>query len=213
MSRTDVQDSGYDLPPTVSMDHLGERIAACTLCPLAFSRKRTVPGEGLIPSTYLFIGEAPGKTEDETGRPFVGRAGRILSDLLASCSLSRDEVFITSVVKCRPPGNRAPRREEISSCMPYLEEQISLLSPRFIVPMGRPATMALFRMYMLPFPSFRDVRGSEYVVHGKESRQERIIVPVLHPAVATHNPPARRDLESDFQKLAQIMHSSRQRRK
>jgi DNA polymerase len=209
MDGTGDRDEGADMSSTVSMDQLGQRIAACTLCPLALSRIRTVPGEGPVPSAYLFVGEAPGRTEDETGRPFVGRAGKILSDLLASCSLSRDEVFITSVVKCRPPGNRAPRREEINSCLPYLEEQVSLLSPRFIVPMGRHATMALFGMYMLPFPSFGDVRGREHVVREGESRQERIIVPVLHPAVATHNPPARRDLESDFQKLARIIHSSR----
>ena len=194
---------------SVQMEQLAGRISACVLCPLASSRTHTVPGEGPVPCSCAFIGEAPGKREDETGRPFMGRAGKILSDLLASCSLAREEVFITSVVKCRPPGNRSPRPAEISSCMPYLEEQISLLSPRLIVPMGRIAAGALFRMYHLPFPSLREVRGRVFFVPAGERGHEVIILPVLHPAVVTHNPPARHELESDFQKLAEIIGSLR----
>jgi DNA polymerase len=190
------------------MDRLAARIAACTLCPLSLSRTRTVPGEGPVPSPLLFIGEAPGKTEDETGRPFVGRAGKILTGLLACCGIRRDDVFITSIVKCRPPGNRAPKRDEIAACMPYLEAQIALLSPRVLVPMGRFATVAVFGMYGIPFSSFREVRGRRYVVREHRSGREMTIIPVYHPAVITHNPPARQDLESDFRKLAECIRST-----
>jgi len=193
---------------TDTMDQVAAAIAGCTLCPLSLSRTRTVPGEGPVPSALLFIGEAPGKKEDETGRPFVGRAGQILTDLLSRCGLSREEVFITSIVKCRPPGNRAPRRDEIAACMPYLEAQIALLSPRVLVPMGRFATVTVFGMYGLPFPSFGEVRGRGHGVRDQRSGREMTIVPVYHPAVITHNPPARRDLEEDFRKLAGVIRTS-----
>jgi len=201
-------DDGPGVSPAASMDRLAARIAACTLCPLSLSRTRTVPGEGPVPSPLVFIGEAPGKTEDETGRPFVGRAGTILTGLLADCGLLRGEVFITSIVKCRPPGNRAPKRDEIAACMPYLEDQIALLSPRVLVPMGRSATMTLFDMYGIPFPSFREVRGHAHAVRDDRSGRGMTIIPVYHPAVITHNPPARQDLESDFRKLAAFIRSS-----
>jgi DNA polymerase len=200
-------------PDTTTMEQLAERIAACTLCPLSLSRTRTVPGEGPVPSDLVFIGEAPGKTEDETGRPFVGRAGKILTGLLARCGLLREDVFITSIVKCRPPGNRAPKRGEIAACMPYLEEQIALLSPRILVPMGRFATVTVFGMYGLPFSSFKEVRGQKHVVRDHRSGREMVIVPVYHPAVITHNPPARQDLESDFLHLAELIGSSPRSRK
>lgn len=201
-------DGGPGISPAASMDRLAARIAACTLCPLSLSRTRTVPGEGPVPSPLVFIGEAPGKTEDKTGRPFVGRAGTILTGLLADCGLLREEVFITSIVKCRPPGNRAPKRDEIEACMPFLKNQIALLSPRVLVPMGRFATMTVFEMYGLPFPSFKEVRGREHVVREHRSGHGMSIIPVYHPAVITHNPPARQDLESDFRKLAEVIRSS-----
>jgi DNA polymerase len=153
----------------------------------------------------MLIGEGPGRKEDESGRPFVGRAGAILSGLLRDIGLSREEVFITSVVKCRPPGNRAPKREEIASCIPYLDQQIALLSPLILVPMGRIAVSAIFGRYGIPFPSFKEVRGRRYPVRDREGGPEMVILPVYHPAVITHNPPARSALEEDFRRLAECL--------
>jgi DNA polymerase len=104
-------------------------IVGCTKCELHKSRKNAVPGEGPADAKIMFVGEGPGQNEDELGRPFVGAAGRLLTELLESIGLSRSEVFITNIVKCRPPGNRAPRKPEIEACNPYLMSQIRLIKP------------------------------------------------------------------------------------
>jgi len=191
------------------MESLAEQISSCKRCDLSSSRIRTVPGEGPAPCRVILVGEGPGRKEDESGRPFVGRAGAILSSLLSDIGMSREEVFITSVVKCRPPGNRAPKRDEIASCMPYLDRQIALLSPKVMVPMGRVATMAIFGRYGLPFHSFKDVRGKAFRVRLEKSGQEIQVIPVYHPAVITHNPPALKDLKEDFQKLEECLKKCR----
>lgn len=108
---------------------LNRDIVTCTRCRLSRDRINAVPGEGPVPSGLLFIGEAPGRNEDLTGRPFVGRAGAVLEELLSSIGLERCSVFITSIIKCRPPGNRIPRKDEIAACAGYLGRQIDLLSP------------------------------------------------------------------------------------
>ena len=187
------------------MEALAGQIGSCRKCALALSRTRTVPGEGPAPCRVMLIGEGPGKKEDESGRPFVGRAGAILSDLLAQIGLSREEVFITSVVKCRPPANRTPGKGEIAACMPFLDRQIAVLSPAVLVPMGRVATSAIFSRYGVSFPSFREVRGRSVLVSEMETGREMRIVPVYHPAVITHNPPARAALEEDFMRLGEIL--------
>ncbi len=189
------------------MTTLAGQIDSCRKCGLAVSRTQTVPGEGPAPCRVMLIGEGPGKKEDECGRPFVGRAGAILSDLLARIDLSREEVFITSVVKCRPPGNRAPGKEEIAACMPFLDRQIAILSPVILVPMGRVASTAIFSRYGVAFPSFKEVRGKRFPVSEKETGREMSIIPVYHPAVITHNPPARAALEEDFMRLGEILHT------
>ncbi|MGB9803872.1 uracil-DNA glycosylase [Desulfofundulus sp.] len=108
----------------------------CRLCPLADTRKRIVWGEGNPRTTLMLVGEAPGAKEDESGRPFVGPAGKLLDKVLAGAGIKREDVYITSVVKCRPPGNRMPHKREIAACAPYLEEQIRLIRPRVIVVPG-----------------------------------------------------------------------------
>ncbi|HQK55805.1 MAG TPA: uracil-DNA glycosylase [Methanolinea sp.] len=188
-----------------AMEALAGQIGSCRKCALALSRTKTVPGEGPAPCRVMLVGEGPGKKEDESGRPFVGRAGAILSDLLAQIDLSRDEVFITSVVKCRPPGNRTPGKEEIAACMPFLERQIAILSPVIVVPMGRVATSAIFSRYGIAFPSFREVRGKRFLMSENETGREMSVIPVYHPAVITHNPPARAALEEDFTRLGEIL--------
>ncbi|OPX69071.1 MAG: Uracil DNA glycosylase superfamily protein [Methanoregulaceae archaeon PtaB.Bin056] len=193
--------------PLNAMTMLAGQIGSCRKCALSLSRIKTVPGEGPAPCRVMLIGEGPGKKEDESGRPFVGRAGAILSDLLARIDLSREEVFITSVVKCRPPKNRAPVKEEIAACMPFLDRQIAILSPEILVPMGRVAASAIFSRYGVAFPSFSEVRGKRFSVNEKDTGREMSIIPVYHPAVITHNPPARAALEEDFIRLGEILHT------
>jgi len=120
-----------------------EELRACRKCPLAETRKNTVPGEGGNRQRVLFIGEGPGREEDLSGRPFVGRSGKLLDKILASISLGREDIYITNIVKCRPPGNRDPEPAEVIACWPYLETQIRLLRPRLIVTLGLPAARTL----------------------------------------------------------------------
>ena len=184
---------------------LNDEILSCTRCRLSLMRIQSVPGEGPTPARILLVGEAPGKMEDLSGRPFAGRAGAILNRLLASIGLSRNEVFITSILKCRPPDNRDPKQDEIAACKPYLDRQIALLRPSIIVPMGRFSAAVIMGQF-----GISGGRISE--IHGRSFRAEAphgpvIIFPVYHPAVVTHNPPLRVELEADFRKLKDILES------
>lgn len=153
---------------------LAARISACTACPLAEGRTTVVVGSGPVPASLLLLGEAPGAQEDATGRPFVGRAGRLLDRLLAEAGVVRDDVAVTNVVKCRPPGNRAPSRVEIATCRGWLAAQLAAVDPRVIVAMGATATAwALGRGHRLA-----DVRGRGHPVEG------RTVVPTYHPSAA-----------------------------
>lgn len=192
------------------MESLANEIRVCSTCTLSVSRTKTVPGEGPVPCRIMLIGEGPGQKEDESGRPFVGRAGTILTGLLSDTGLSRDDVFITSVVKCRPPNNRTPGKEEIASCIPYLRRQVHIISPLIIVPMGRTATAAVFDMLDLTFPSFKEVRGKVFPVPGGKNGTGILVIPVYHPAVITHNPPARSTLEEDFRRLGELLEHIRE---
>ena len=118
-------------------------VRGCPLCKLSRSRKNAVPGEGQLSAKIMFIGEAPGRSEDEKGRPFVGAAGRILDELLKKAGIERSEVFITNIVKCRPPNNRVPKEDELTACRPYLDRQIALIKPKVICILGRTAYSSL----------------------------------------------------------------------
>ena len=122
---------------------LNEKICGCQLCDLSVCRTRAVPGVGPYPAKIMLIGEAPGKEEDRTGMPFMGRAGKLLDSALAKAGLHRSEIFITSSIKCRPPKNRKPKKGEIEACKPYLNSQIEILHPRIICLMGNTATLAV----------------------------------------------------------------------
>lgn len=177
---------------------LYEEVADCPRCELA--RSRTVPGAGPAPADVMCIGEGPGQREDELGLPFVGAAGRFLDELLAVAGLARDAVYITNVVKCRPPGNRDPAPEEIAACAPYLERQIALVDPRVIVTLGRFA-MAHW------FPGEAISR-----IHGQPRRADaRLIVPMYHPAAALRNGALRPVLEADFAQLPRLLEQERAR--
>jgi DNA polymerase len=174
----------------MTLEQLDEAIHACTLCPLHQGRTQSVPGEGPPGADIMFIGEGPGFHEDRQGRPFVGAAGKFLEELLASIGMTREQVHIANVVKCRPPGNRDPSPTELSACEPYLERQIQLIKPKVIVTLGR------FSMYRY-FPG-----ASISKIHGQPKRVGNfLVVPMFHPAAALHQPKWRPLVEADFKKL------------
>jgi DNA polymerase len=175
---------------------LVERILTCTKCPLHRSRKKAVPGEGPLSTRIMLVGEAPGRSEDEQGRPFVGAAGSLLNQLLKEAGLDRSQVYITNVVKCRPPGNRDPSDDEISACLPYLIEQIKLIKPRVIVALGRHAGRTLFTLSGLKWDSISKHRGKVYEVGLLGSRVKLVVT--YHPAAALYKPPLRDVLSEDF---------------
>lgn len=178
---------------------LDEEVRVCRLCPLALTRRRAVPGEGPTDAEIMFIGEGPGYHEDVQGRPFVGPAGRFLEELLASIEMRRDQVFITNVVKCRPPENRDPAPDEITTCVcTYLERQIALINPRLIVTLGR-YSMAHF------FPGKAISR-----IHGQARREGgRLIFPMFHPAATLHREELRRTVEQDMLKIPALLDEAR----
>jgi DNA polymerase len=174
----------------MTLEQLEEAIHSCIKCPLYKGRIKAVPGEGPMNADIMFIGEGPGFHEDRQGRPFVGAAGQFLEELLAGIGLTRQQVYIANVIKCRPPGNRDPLPNELSACEPYLDRQIQLIQPRVIVTLGR-FSMARF------FPG-----ASISKVHGQPKRVgNRLVVPMLHPAAALHQPKWRPLVEADFKKL------------
>jgi uracil-DNA glycosylase len=180
---------------------IAQDIAACMLCPLHQGRTQTVPGAGNPDAEIMFIGEAPGKYEDEQGVPFVGRSGQYLNYLLDKISLKRQDVFITNVVKCRPPDNRDPQQIEIDTCKPYLERQITAIDPKVIVTVGR-FSMARY------FP-----KAKISVIHGQPLYEdERAYYPIYHPAAALRNPRLKRDMEVDFDRLLEVIQEVKRRR-
>ena len=182
------------MKPAEILKEVASQVAVCEKCALHYSRKRAVPGEGPADSKIMFIGEGPGFYENEQGRPFVGAAGQFLEELLKKIGLRREQVYITNVVKCRPPGNRDPLPDELASCSDYLERQIEALNPRVIVTLGR-YSMARF----LPMSKISDIHGQASMVHG------RMIVAMYHPAAALHQPSLRPALEKDFMRLPEYI--------
>jgi uracil-DNA glycosylase family 4 len=176
------------------LEALAHEVAVCTACLLHRGRTRAVPGEGPADAQIVFIGEAPGFHEDQQGRPFVGAAGRFLEELLADIGLTREQVFIANVIKCRPPGNRDPLPEEIDACRPFLDRQIELLSPKLVVTLGR------FSMARA-FPNARISR-----IHGGPRKINGILYyPMYHPAAALHQPRLRRVIEEDMRRIPELV--------
>jgi len=175
------------------LDLYRQSIEQCTKCALSQTRKHFVFGDGSPDADILFVGEAPGAVEDETGIPFVGRAGKLLDKALHHIGLDRDSIFITNVLKCRPPGNRDPLPDEIALCEPYLHRQIELLHPRVIVALGRIAARTLLR---LPSDtSLTSMRKQSFKYHG---------VPLCvfyHPAAILRNANREEEFFLDFEKL------------
>ena len=170
-------------------------VSGCTKCALHYSRKLSVPGEGPANAEILFIGEGPGFHENEQGRPFVGAAGKFLEELLGKVGLQRNQVFITNVVKCRPPGNRDPLPEEVDTCTrAYLDRQIQAINPKVIVTLGR-FSMGLF----IPNAKISSIHGQAMQIKG------RLVVPMYHPAAALHQGSLKPVVESDFARLPELI--------
>jgi len=180
-----------------SVSKVSGEVTVCRKCRLAETRKNAVPGEGSESMKVMFVGEAPGEQEDVQGRPFVGAAGKLLTELLASIGLRRTDVYITNVVKCRPPNNRPPRKDERNACRPYLDRQILLISPRIICPMGNSAIHSLIETEK----TVTDLHGVPFEV-GKVT-----YFPMYHPAAALYTFQLRKTLEEDFKKLEALLDS------
>jgi uracil-DNA glycosylase len=183
----------------IELEQLYRRVANCTDCGLCNTRTQAVPGEGPSDAEIMFVGEGPGFHEDQQARPFVGPAGRLLEDLLSTAGLRRSDVYITNVVKCRPPNNRDPMPTEIDACRLHLEQQIGFIKPKLIVTLGR-YSLAWF------FP-----RDSISKVHGHLRRQNgTYFLHMYHPAAALHAGNLRKTIEDDFRKIPQALEKIRQ---
>ncbi len=173
---------------------IADEVKSCTRCELFRAATHGVPGEGNPEARVMFIGEGPGWHEDQQGRPFVGNSGKFLSELIEKAGLTRDEVFITNIVKHRPPSNRDPLPDEITACAVYLEHQIDAIDPDVIVTLGRHSMNRYF-------PGERISR-----IHGQPKRiGTRLVVPMYHPAAALHNGSLKSTIEEDFGKLPKFL--------
>ncbi len=185
-----------NLKPT-TITALEHTVSQCEKCGLSKSRNHTVPGEGNYDAQIMMIGEAPGSNEDKTGRPFAGRAGNLLNELLDSVNIKRSQIYITNTLKCRPPSNRDPQQTEIDSCEPYLALQISLINPSIIITLGRFSFSKFF-----PNITLSKARGIFSEWNGIK------ILPMYHPAAALYNPSLKPKLLQDFQQIPSLINIS-----
>ena len=177
-----------------ALENIHAQVRACTRCPLHVGRTHAVPGDGPVNATLMFIGEAPGFHEDQQGIPFVGAAGRFLNELLEKAGIDRGVVYITNVIKCRPPGNRDPLIEEVEVCTPFLDRQIEIINPQVIITLGRHSMNRAFPEEKIS------------VVHGQPRKvNQRVYFPMYHPAAALHQPSLRSTVEADFDRLRALL--------
>lgn len=178
---------------------LEQKIIACKKCELYKTRKNPVVGEGNKKAKIMFIGEAPGFNEDRLGRPFVGKAGKVFDELLKSIDLKREEVYITNILKCRPPNNRNPTKKEIIACAPYLDEQIKIIKPKKICCLGNFSTKYILEKFGLKdkIQGISKIRRRIFKVNSIIGNIE--IIPLYHPAVATYDKNKFETLKKDFE--------------
>jgi DNA polymerase len=181
-----------------TLAQIASEVSVCTRCILHKSRNKAVPGEGPTHAEIMLIGEGPGFNENEQGRPFVGAAGKFLEELLAQADLKRSDVWITNVVKCRPPGNRDPQQDELDACDIYLQRQIKTIDPKIIITLGR-------------FSMGKFMTGAKITqVHGQMRKVgERFVIPMFHPAAALHQAALKPSILADFGKLPQLLEVAR----
>ena len=179
----------------MELETIAQEVRACEKCGLCKARTHAVPGEGPSDAAIMFVGEGPGQREDEQGRPFVGAAGSLLNQLLLKAGLRRPEVFITNIVKCRPPDNREPLPDEVAACSDFLKRQIAAIKPSVICTLGRPASQTLID----PTLSISREHGVARQVGGIT------YVPLYHPAAALHQQPLRPILIEDMRRLGPFL--------
>ncbi|MCD6471369.1 uracil-DNA glycosylase [bacterium] len=178
----------------IELKKIRDEVLKCRKCLLYKTRTLPVIGQGNHQAKIMFIGEAPGYNEDKTGRPFCGKAGAVLDELLKSINLKREDVYITNLLKCRPPNNRDPEEKEIKACSPYLERQIEIIKPKIICTLGRYSMAYIMKKYGL-----ENELQSISKIHGKVFQTKDIkIIPLYHPAVAVYNQNMIKILKSDF---------------
>ncbi len=177
-------------------ENLKKEIKNCNRCELYKTRKNPVIGEGSLNTKIMFIGESPGYNEDLTDHPFCGAAGKILDELLDSITLKREDIYITNILKCKPPKNRSPLDSEIKSCSPYLDRQIKIIKPTVIVTLGNFAMQYIFKKFGLKPEKISLVHGKVFEVSNLIGNRK--IIPLYHPATATYNPNIKEVLLRDF---------------
>lgn len=185
------------------LSKIEDEVRKCRKCPLHQDRINAVPGEGSGEPIIMLVGEAPGRNEDIQGRPFVGRAGEYLTYLISLLGMERDDVYITNVVKCRPPNNRDPIDTEIEKCLPYLKRQIKLLKPRIIVALGRYAAKTLASESGVSFKGITRERGR--IIKRKIYGLDIYLVYTYHPAAALYNPNLKSIIEDDFKQVDKLL--------
>ena len=187
------------MPTNDTLERIAAEVKVCTRCRLAETRTHAVPGHGDPRAPLLLVGEAPGRTEDETGLPFQGMAGRFLDAELALLDISRDRVFISSANKCRPPNNRNPRRDEMTACASYLDRQLALIRPRVVLAMGGTAAARMHPERAGPAVKVGDLRGQVFAL----GPQQALIV-TYHPAAAMRFPAQRQPFRDDLRQAVTL---------
>ena len=192
---------GIEMNKTQLLNELKKEVEKCRRCPLSKTRTKVVFGTGSMAANLMIVSEAPGYWEDQKGEPFVGAAGKVLNELLESIEVKREEIYIANILKCRPPSNRNPQKEEIEACAPYLDRQIEIIRPEVICTLGNYSTKYIFEKYALE----KQIQGISKI-HGKVFEPKTLfesikIIPLYHPAVATYNPNMKETLKEDFKIL------------
>lgn len=178
------------------INQITKNVDNCKKCELWKTRKNPVVGKGSLNAKIMFIGEAPGYNEDLQGIPFVGRAGKVLDELLKSIDMQRKDVYICNILKCRPPNNRNPLDKEIKACTPYLDLQITAIKPEIICTLGNFATSYVIDKFGIPVEKIGKIHGKTF--HIKNLFFDAVIIPLYHPAAATYNPNMKSILIDDF---------------
>lgn len=186
----------------MSIEELAEEVDNCRKCGLWKTRNNVVVGGGSIDSEIMLVGEAPGYNEDKQGEPFVGRAGDVLDMLLETIGIGRENVYIANILKCRPPKNRNPMKEEIKACTPYLDRQIEIVRPRIICPMGNFAAGYIMEKFGLKPDSIGSIHGQVFKIRNLLLKGS--IIPLYHPAAAVYNPDLKAVLMQDFRLVSRV---------
>lgn len=190
--------------PDQHLEQLNAQIRECRLCPLGKTRTNAVPGEGNVRARVMFVGEAPGASEDKKGRPFCGRAGGVLDEMLEISGLNREDVFIGNILKCRPPDNRNPKDQEIEICTPYLDQQIECIKPAIICCLGNFSSQYVMRKFDLgaKVQGITKIHGNIFIAEASFGKIK--ILPIFHPAVVTYDINKKPLLAADFKVLKNI---------